>query len=113
MVKESILEYDGIVTELLKNAMFKIRLDNGHQVTAVTAGRLRRNRIRILQNDKVDVDTAIVTVGAENLTKVSCLLLANGFKRLLVEKPGGLNIEEIYELAKMAKSKNNNWSRYE
>ena len=61
---------------------------------------------KILQNDKVDVDTAIVTVGAENLTNVSCLLLENGFKRLLVEKPGGLNIEEICKLEKMAKSKN-------
>ena len=55
MVKESILEYDGVVTELLKNAMFKIRLDNGHEVTAVTAGKLRKNRIRILQNDRVKV----------------------------------------------------------
>ena len=55
MVKEQTLEYDGIVTELLKNAMFKIRLDNGHEVTAVTAGKLRKNRIRILQNDRVKV----------------------------------------------------------
>ena len=55
MVKEQTLEYDGIVTELLKNAMFKIRLDNGHVVTAVTAGKLRKNRIRILQNDRVKV----------------------------------------------------------
>ena len=55
MAKEEILEYDGVVTELLKNAMFKIRLENGHHVTAVTAGRLRRNRIRVLQNDKVRV----------------------------------------------------------
>ena len=58
MVKEEILEYDGVVTELLKNAMFKIRLDNGHHVTGVTAGRLRRNRIRILQNDKVKVSVS-------------------------------------------------------
>jgi len=55
LVKEQTLEYDGIVTELLKNAMFKIRLDNGHVVTAVTAGKLRKNRIRILQNDRVNV----------------------------------------------------------
>ena len=58
MVKESILEYDGVVTELLKNAMFKIRLDNGHEVTAVTAGKLRKNRIRILQNDRVQVSVS-------------------------------------------------------
>ena len=55
MAKEETLEYDGVVTELLKNAMYKIRLDNGHVVTAVTAGKLRKNRIRILQNDRVKV----------------------------------------------------------
>jgi len=58
LVKEQTLEYDGIVTELLKNAMFKIRLDNGHEVTAVTAGKLRKNRIRILQNDRVKVSVS-------------------------------------------------------
>ena len=58
MVKEQTLEYDGVVTELLKNAMFKIRLDNGHHITAVTAGRLRKNRIRILQNDRVKVSVS-------------------------------------------------------
>ena len=58
MVKEQTLEYDGVVTELLKNAMFKITLDNGHLVTAVTAGKLRKNRIRILQNDRVKVSVS-------------------------------------------------------
>ena len=58
MVKEQTLEYDGVVTELLKNAMFKIRLDNGHELTAVTAGKLRKNRIRILQNDRVKVSVS-------------------------------------------------------
>ena len=58
MAKEQTLEYDGVVTELLKNAMFKIRLDNGHNIMAVTAGRLRKNRIRILQNDRVKVSVS-------------------------------------------------------
>ena len=58
MVKEEILEYDGIVMELRKNAMYIIKLDNGHQVTAVTAGRLRRHRIRILQGDRVKVSVS-------------------------------------------------------
>ena len=55
MAKEETLEYDGVVKELLKNAMFKVLLNNGHEVTAVTAGKLRRNRIRILQGDRVKV----------------------------------------------------------
>ena len=58
MAKEQTLEYDGVVTELLKNAMFKIRLDNGHIIMGVTAGRLRKNRIRILQNDRVKVSVS-------------------------------------------------------
>ena len=55
MAKEETLEYDGVVKELLKNAMFKILLDNGHEVTAVTAGKLRKNRIRILRGDRVKI----------------------------------------------------------
>ena len=55
MVKEEILEYTGKVEELLPNAMFKIRLENGHVITAVTAGKLRKNRIRILSGDNVKV----------------------------------------------------------
>ena len=64
MAKEETLEYDGVVKELLKNAMFKILLSNGHEVTAVTAGRLRRNRIRVLQGDRVKV-----TVSPYDLTR--------------------------------------------
>ena len=58
MAKEETLEYEGVVKELLKNAMFKILLDNGHEITAVTAGRLRRNRIRVLQGDRVKVSVS-------------------------------------------------------
>ena len=57
-MKEEILEYDGIVMELRKNAMYIIKLDNGHQITAITGGRLRRNRIRILQGDRVKVSVS-------------------------------------------------------
>lgn len=58
MAKEETLEYDGVVTNLLKNAMFTVRLDNGHEVTAVTGGRLRKNRIRILQGDRVKISVS-------------------------------------------------------
>ena len=58
MAKEETLEYEGVVKELLKNAMFKILLDNGHEITAVTSGRLRRNRIRVLQGDRVKVSVS-------------------------------------------------------
>ena len=58
MAKEQTLEYDGVVKELMKNANFKISLDNGHEVIAVAAGRLRKNRIRVLQGDRVKVSVS-------------------------------------------------------
>ena len=53
MGKQDTLEFEGVVTDLLPNAMFRVKLDNGHNVTAHTAGKLRKNRIRVLQGDRV------------------------------------------------------------
>jgi translation initiation factor IF-1 len=51
-----LLEFKGKVTEILKNAQFRVLLENGHVVTAHTAGKLRKNRIRVLQGDNVTVE---------------------------------------------------------
>ena len=56
MVKEEALEFTGVVLELLPNAMFKVKLENDHEVLAHTSGKLRKNRIRVLVGDKVDVE---------------------------------------------------------
>ena len=56
MSKQDLLEFKGKVTDLLPNAMFRVQLENGHVVTAHTAGKLRKNRIRVLQGDKVQVE---------------------------------------------------------
>ena len=56
MAKQETLEFKGKVTELLPNAMFRVKLENGHTVTAHTAGKLRKNRIRVLQGDNVTVE---------------------------------------------------------
>ena len=56
MVKEESLEFTGVVLELLPNAMFKVKLENDHEVLAHTSGILRKNRIRVLVGDKVDVE---------------------------------------------------------
>ena len=53
MSKQDLLEFKGKVTDLLPNAMFRVQLENGHTVTAHTAGKLRKNRIRVLQGDNV------------------------------------------------------------
>ena len=56
MSKQDLLQLNGQVIELLKNAMFRVKLENGHMVTAHTAGKLRKNRIRVLQGDNVTVE---------------------------------------------------------
>ncbi|WP_440933311.1 translation initiation factor IF-1 [Candidatus Pelagibacter sp.] len=56
MSKQDLLEFKGTVIDLLPNAMFRVKLENGHTVTAHTAGKLRKNRIRVLQGDDVTVE---------------------------------------------------------
>ena len=56
MSKQDLLEFKGKVTDLLPNAMFRVQLEYGHTVTAHTAGKLRKNRIRVLQGDNVTVE---------------------------------------------------------
>ncbi|MEW5705073.1 MAG: translation initiation factor IF-1 [Pseudomonadota bacterium] len=56
MAKEEPLEFNGTVIELLPNAMFRVRLENGHEVLAHTAGKMRKHRIRVLAGDQVTVE---------------------------------------------------------
>ena len=56
LTKQDLLEFKGKVIDLLPNAMFRIKLENGHTITAHTAGKLRKNRIRVLQGDNVTVE---------------------------------------------------------
>ncbi|GHA51408.1 UNVERIFIED_CONTAM: hypothetical protein GTU68_060258 [Idotea baltica] len=55
MAKEEPLEFDGVVNELLPNATFRVELENGHEIIATMAGKMRKNRIRVLAGDKVQV----------------------------------------------------------
>lgn len=56
MPKEEALKLDGVVTETLPNTTFRVRLDNGHMVTAHISGKMRKNYIRILTGDRVSVE---------------------------------------------------------
>lgn len=56
MAKEDLLEFKGVVTELLPNAMFRVRLENDHVILAHSAGKMRKNRIRVLEGDTVLVE---------------------------------------------------------
>jgi translation initiation factor IF-1 len=56
MAKEELIEMPGVVTELLPNAMFRVKLENDHEVLAHTAGKMRKYRIRVLAGDNVLVE---------------------------------------------------------
>jgi len=53
MAKEEMLEFEGVVDEVLPDARCRVKLDNGHEVIAYTSGRMTKNRIRILAGDRV------------------------------------------------------------
>ena len=55
-MKEDVIELEGTVEEALSNGMFRIRLDNGHEVLGHLAGRMRRFRIKVLLGDRVRVE---------------------------------------------------------
>ena len=56
MPKEDSIEFQGTVVELLPNAMFKVKLENNHEILAHSSGKMRKNRIRVLAGDKVTVE---------------------------------------------------------
>ena len=56
MAKEDVIEIEGIVNETLPNAMFKVELENGHEVLAHVSGKIRMHYIKILPVDKVTVE---------------------------------------------------------
>jgi len=63
-VKEAGIDLDGVVSEVLPSAMFRVELDNGHMVLATAAGKMRKFRIRVLAGDRVTV-----TVSPYDLTR--------------------------------------------
>jgi len=56
MAKESGIEVDGVITETLPNAMFRVKLENGHAVLAHVSGKMRMHFIKILPGDKVKME---------------------------------------------------------
>jgi translation initiation factor IF-1 len=56
MAKEDMLTFEGIVTEVLPEARFRVELDNGHPIVAYTAGKMKKNRIKTLVGDRVTIE---------------------------------------------------------
>jgi translation initiation factor IF-1 len=56
MTKEEMIEFEGLVTETLPDDRVRVQMDNGHVIVAYTAGRMKRNRIRMTAGDRVTVE---------------------------------------------------------
>ena len=56
MAKEALLEMNGVVMEVLPDSRFRVTLENGHNLVAYTAGKMRKHHIRILAGDKVSLE---------------------------------------------------------
>lgn len=56
MAKEELMEFSGIVEEVLPNSMFRVKLENDHEIIAHAAGKMKKFRIRVLAGDKVVVE---------------------------------------------------------
>ncbi|MDP5370462.1 MAG: translation initiation factor IF-1 [Pseudomonadota bacterium] len=56
MSKEDLIEFSGVIVEVLPNTMFRVKLENDHVILAHTSGRMRKNRIRVLAGDKVTIE---------------------------------------------------------
>ncbi len=56
MAKEEVMEFEGIVTDVLPDAKFRVKLENDLEIVAYTAGRMKKNRIRTLVGDRVTVE---------------------------------------------------------
>lgn len=56
MAKEDAIEMEGVVAEALPNAMFRVELENGHEILATLAGKMRKFYIRVVEGDKVTVE---------------------------------------------------------
>jgi translation initiation factor IF-1 len=56
LAKQANIEQDGVITEALSNAMFRVELENGHEIIAHISGKMRMNYIKILPGDKVKVE---------------------------------------------------------
>ncbi|MCQ2435478.1 MAG: translation initiation factor IF-1 [Clostridia bacterium] len=68
MPKDDVIEFEGTVVETLPNATFKVKLPNGHIVTAQISGKLRQNFIKIVQGDRVTVEVSVYDLNKGRIT---------------------------------------------
>ena len=56
MAKEELIQFEGLVTEILPDARYRVQLDAGHEIVAYTAGKMQKNRIKTLAGDRVTIE---------------------------------------------------------
>jgi len=66
--KDDVIEFEGVVTEVLPNTIFKVKLSNGHIVTAHISGKMRMKSIRILPGDKVTIEVSVYDLTQGRIT---------------------------------------------
>ena len=88
MSKEEVLEFEGVVTEVLPDSRFRVKLENDHEIIAYTAGKMKKFRIRTIAGDRVTVEMTTRTVRAHRLPvagiRAAGLAAADGADRLAV-----------------------------
>jgi translation initiation factor IF-1 len=67
MSKQPLIKQDGVIIEALSNAMFRVKLENGHEILATISGKMRMHYIRILPGDKVGVEMSPYDLTREEL----------------------------------------------
>lgn len=68
MAKEDVLKFSGTVEEVLGNSMFRVKLENNHTVIAYIGGKLRKNTIKIILGDKVDLEMSPYDLSRARIT---------------------------------------------
>jgi translation initiation factor IF-1 len=68
MAKEELLEMSGVVYEVLPDSRFRVTLENGHSIVAYSAGRMRKNHIRIIAGDKVSLELSLYDLSKGRIT---------------------------------------------
>ena len=68
MAKDDIIEFEGEVIDTLPNTLFKVRLENGHEIIAHISGKMRKHYIRILTGDKVKVEMTLYDLSKGRIT---------------------------------------------
>ncbi len=69
MSKEDLLTMNGVVVEVLPNTIFRVELENGHMITAHASGKIRKNKIRVLKGDNVEVEMTTYDLTKGRITR--------------------------------------------